>query len=88
MTEKQGKCKILLHNIKREIRRRIRRLRENRVEAYYHPKQGYLIIASAVQKDSAAWLSVPPLETAAAETSPKELGAKAAAYLQKQKKVT
>ena len=88
LTEKQGKCKILLHNIKREIRRRIRRLRENRVEAYYHPKQGYLIIASAVQKDSAAWLSVPPLETAAAETSPKELGAKAAAYLQKQKKVT
>ena len=76
MTGKPSKSKISLHDIKREVRRRIRRVREDRVEIYYHPKQGYLIIASAVQKDSVAWLSVPPLETAAAEIPPKELGAK------------
>ena len=86
MTGKQSKCQSFLHDIKREIRRRIRRLREDRVEVYYHPKQGYLIIANAVQKDSAAWLSVPPLETAAAEADARQLGAAIREGLRRSKK--
>ena len=86
MTGKQSKCQTLLHDIKSEVLRRIRRLREDRVEVYYHPKQGYLIIANAVQKDSAAWLSVPPVETAAAETDAGQLGAKIRESLRRSKK--
>lgn len=86
MTGKQSKCQTFLHDIKSEVLRRIRRLREDRVEVYYHPKQGYLIIASAVQKDSAAWLSVPPVETAAAETDVGQLGAKIREGLRRSKK--
>lgn len=86
MTGKQSKCQTFLHDIISKIRRRIRRLREDRVEVYYHPMQGYLIITSAVQKDSVAWLSVPPLETAAAKTPPKELGAMVRKSLRRSKK--
>lgn len=83
--EKGKQQKNALHGIKREIKRRIRRRREARVEVYYHPRQGYLIIASAVQKDSAAWLSIPPLETVATEAATKELGAKIREGLRKSK---
>ena len=86
MTGKPNKIKTFLHEIKTEIKRRIRRLRTARVEVYYHSRQGYLIIPSAVQKDSVAWLSIPPMETASAELSAEELGAKIRESLRRSKK--
>ena len=86
LTGKVSNTKSKLQEIKKEIRRRIKRLRTERVEVYYCPKWGYLIIACAVQKDSVAWLAVPPLDTATAEVSARELGAKIQEGLQKSKK--
>lgn len=86
MTGKPNKIKTFLYEIKTEIKRRIRRLRTSRVEVYYHSRQGYLIIPSAVQKDSVAWLSIPPMKTAPAELSAEELGAKIREGLRRSKK--
>ena len=85
LTGKVSNTKSKLQEIKKEIRRRIKRLRTERVEVYYCPKWGYLIVACAVQKDSVAWLAVPPLDTATAEVSARELGAKIREGLQKSK---
>lgn len=86
LTGKVSNTKSKLQDIKKEIRRRIRRLSIGRVEVYYCPEWGYLIIACAVQKDSVAWITVPPLDTVTAEVSARELGAKIREGLQKSKK--
>ncbi len=86
MTEKANNLKNTLQEIKKEIRRRLKRLRTAHVEVYYHPKQGYFIISGAVQKDSVAWLSIPPVETAAADADAGLLGAKIRKGLHRSKK--